>query len=293
MIRHLRRALADIRANRLVNAVTVVTVCLAVVIVCAALLLDLNTRSILEGWQKDTRLMVYLKPGAGASAARLQQTIEAMEGVRACRFVPKDEALQDLQRQLSAPPSLFENLEENPLPDAFEIGLGASSEGWLRANAIAARIGALPEVDAVEYGRKWADLLRTVLKVVQTAGAAVIGLLAVSAVAIVGAMTRLVVYSRREEMEILRLIGAAEGFIRTPFYIGGALQGLIGGGIGLAVLALVFNAVMDRIGEGALPMLPIRFFEWDEMAAVVAGSVLVGWLGAWASLQRSLRSTGA
>jgi cell division transport system permease protein len=289
MIRHVRRALADIHANRFVNAVTVITVSLAVVIVGAALLLYLNTRTVLDRWQQETRLMVYLKPGAAVAVERLQKTIAAVDGVRTFRFVPKEEALQELRRQLPTPSSLLENLEENPLPDAFEIGLETSPEGWVRIDAIAARIGAIAEVETVEYGRKWVDLLQSVLQVVQAAGAAVTGLFALAAVAIVGGTTRLVIYSRREEVEVLRLIGAAEGFIKAPFYIGGVLQGLAGAAVGLAVLQLGFDALTEHLGADALGVLPIRFLDWNEMGAVVAGSALIGWLGAWASLQRPLR----
>jgi len=290
MIRHVGRALADIRANRFVNTVTVITVSLAVVIVGAALLVFLNTREVLDRWQRDTRLVVYLKPGAAPAAERLRRTIEAIDGVRRCRFVPKDEALEELRRQLSAPASLLENLEENPLPDAFEVELEASPEGWVRVEAIAARIGAIPEAESVEYGRKWVDLLRAALQLVQAAGAAAIGLFALSAVAIVGGTTRLVVYSRREEVEVLRLIGATEGFVRAPFYIGGVLQGFAGAAVGLTVLRLGFDALTEHLGPAALGMIPVRFLGWEEMAAVAAGSALIGWLGAWASLQRPLRA---
>lgn len=290
MTRHVKRALADIRANRFVNAVTVITVSLAVVIVGAALLFYLNTRAVLDRWQQETRLMVYLKPGAAPAAERLQKTIASIDGVRSNRFVPKDEALEELRRRLPPPASLLENLEENPLPDAFEVELEASPEGWARVEAIAGRIGAIPEVDAVEYGRKWVDLLRAVLQLVQAGGAAAIGLFALSAVAIVGATTRLVVYSRREEVEVLRLIGATEGFVRTPFYIGGILQGLAGAAVGLALLKLGLNALSEHLGAEALGLPSVRFLGWDEMGALAAGSALIGWLGAWASLRGPLRA---
>jgi cell division transport system permease protein len=291
MIRHVARALADIRANRFVNLVSAITVALVAAIVGAAILLVLNTQGVLEGWQRETRLMVYLKPGAAAAAERLQRSLAAIDGVRTCRFVPREAALQELRERMPGSPSLFENLEDNPLPDAFEVGLGPAADGWAQAAAVASRIAALSEVDGVEYGRQWVDLLQAGLSVVQAAGAVVVALFAFAAVAIVGGTTRLVVYSRRDEVEILRLIGAAERFINAPFYIGGALQGLFGGAIGLGVLALVFDALAGRLGAEALPMLPpVRFFAWQEAAALLAASVLTGWLGAWAALRPPLRS---
>jgi len=285
--RHAKRALADILANRFLNAVTVVTVSLAVLIVGAALLFYVNTRGVLGAWQQETRILAYLRTDAGAAAPSLKRTIEAIDGVRLARFIPREEALQELKAQMPNQASLFEHLEENPLPDAFEIELNPAAEGWERIDAIAERIGALAAVEAVEYGRKWAAALQGIVRVLRSVGAAMIGLFFVAAVSIVASTTRLAIYSRREEVEIMRLVGAAEGFIKAPFYITGLVQGLVGGAAGLAALFGFFNAVMDHIGTGARSgVLPIRFLSVEEMAAVIAGSMLVGGLGAFISLRQ-------
>src|SRR5512143_1696118 len=126
--RHIKRALEDIAANRFVNAVTVATVSLAVLIVSAAFLFFVNTREILNTWQQGTRIMAYLRAGAGPAAGSLKRTIEAIEGVRHARFIARDEALRDLKVQMPHQASLFEHLEENPLPDAFEIELKPAAE---------------------------------------------------------------------------------------------------------------------------------------------------------------------
>jgi len=285
--RHAKRALADILANRFLNAVTVVTVSLAVLIVGAALLFYVNTRGVLGAWQQETRLLAYLRADAGAAAPSLKRTIEAIDGVRLARFIPREEALQELKTQMPNQASLFEHLEENPLPDAFEIELNPAAEGWERIDAIAERIGALAAVEAVEYGRKWAAALQGIVRVLRSVGAAMIGLFFVAAVSIVASTTRLAIYSRREEVEIMRLVGAAEGFIKAPFYITGFVQGLVGGAAGVAALFGFFNAVMGHIGTGARSgVLPIRFLSVEEMAAVIAGSMLAGGLGAFISLRQ-------
>ena len=290
---HAKRAFADILANRFLNAVTVVTVSLAVLIVSAALLFFVNTRGILGVWQQQARILAYLRADAVAAAPSLKRTIEAIGGVRIARFIPREEALRELKAQMPNQASLFDHLEENPLPDAFEIELNPAAEGWERIDAIAERIGALAEIEAVEYGRKWVATLQGIMRVLHAVGAAMIGLFFVAAVSIVACTTRLAIYSRREEVEIMRLVGAAEGFIKAPFYITGLIQGLVGGAAGLAALFGFFNAVMDHIGTGAWTgVLPIRFLSAEEMAAVIAGSMLAGGLGVFISLrQRPERMT--
>jgi hypothetical protein len=153
--RHFKRALEDILANRFVNAVTVVTVSLAVLIVSAAFLFFVNTRGILSAWQQETRIMAYLKVNAGPAARHLKHAIEAIEGVRQARFIARDEALRDLKAQMPHQASLFENLEENPLPDAFEIELKPAAEGWDRINAIAS--GSARSRDRPSIDRKWVE----------------------------------------------------------------------------------------------------------------------------------------
>lgn len=285
--RHFKRALEDIAANRFVNAVTVVTVSLAVLMVSAVLLFFVNTRGVLKAWQQETRIMAYLKTDAGPAARSLARTIEAIEGVRHARFIARDGALQDLKAQMPHQASLFDNLEENPLPDAFEIELKPTAEGWDRIGAIAGRVGALKEIESVEYGRKWVDTLQGIMGVLRTVGVAMIGLFFMAAVSIVANTTRLVIYSRQQELEIMRLVGAAEGFIKTPFYITGLIQGLVGGAAGLSILFALFNVVMDHLEGGAwTAALAIRFLSGEEMAIVVVGSMLVGWLGCFISLRQ-------
>jgi cell division transport system permease protein len=270
-----------------VNAVTVITVSLAALIVSAAFLFLVNTRGTLKAWQQETRIMAYLRTDAGPAARSLARTIEAIEGVRHARFIARDEALRDLKAQMPHQASLFENLEENPLPDAFEIELKPTAEDWNRIGAIAGRVGALKEIESVEYGRKWVDTLQGIMGVLGTVGAAMIGLFLLAAVSIVASTLRLVIYSRQQEVEIMRLVGAAEGFIKTPFYITALLQGLVGGAAGLGILFALFNVVREHLEGGAwTAVLAIRFLTGGEMAAVIAGSMLVGWLGCFISLRQ-------
>jgi cell division transport system permease protein len=288
--RYFKRALEDTLANRFVNAVTVVTIALTVLIVSAAVLLFLNAGDWMNAWQQGTRIMAYLRPEAGGAAPVLQRSIESIEGVRQALFLPRDEALRELKERLEHPASLFENLPENPLPDAFEIQLKASTESWDQIEAIAARVRSLAEVETVEYGHQWVVAVRRVAHLFQTTGLALMGLLLVAAVAIVANTTRLVIYSRQEEVEIMRLVGATERFVKAPFYIEGLLQGLAGALGGLGILFAVYSALTARIAQSGLTgVIPLRFLSLEQLAVISAASMLVGWLGCYVSLKQFLK----
>jgi cell division transport system permease protein len=176
------------------------------------------------------------------------------------------------------------------LPDAFEIQLKPSTASWDQIETVATRILSLTEVEDVEYGRQWVVAVRQVTQLFRTVGLALMGLLLVAAAAIVANTTRLVIYSRQEEVEIMRLVGATEGFIKAPYYIEGLFQGLAGAAAGLAVLFAVFKALVACIEQNGLGgMITLRFLSLEQMAMATAASMLVCWLGCYASLRRFLR----
>jgi len=185
--------------------------CWRFVIVSAAVLFFMNARDLMSAWQQGTRIMAYLRPEASGESPALKRSIESVDGVQQAVFISRDEALRDLQARMPHQDSLFDNLAENPLPDAFEIQLRTSTEGWENIDAIAARISSFGEIEDVEYGRQWVDAVQGVVELFRTVGMAMMGLFFVAAAAIVANTTRLVIYSRREEVEIMRLVGAARG----------------------------------------------------------------------------------
>jgi cell division transport system permease protein len=288
--RHFRRALEDTLANRFVNAVTIMTIALTVMIVSAALLVFLNAGDWMSAWQQGTRIMAYLRPAAGGAAPALRHSIESIEGVHKAQFIPRDEALHDLKARMEHPASLFENLLENPLPDAFEIQLKPSNDSWEQIEAVADRVRSLAEVEDVEYGRQWIVAVRRVAHLFQTLGLALLGLLLVAAIAIVANTTRLVIYSRQDEVEIMRLVGATERFIQAPFLIEGLLQGLIGAVGGIGILFAAFSALAVRIDQNGLAgVVTLRFLSLEQMALITMASMLVGWLGCYVALKQFLK----
>jgi cell division transport system permease protein len=286
-----KRAVEDFRNNRLLNIITLLTISLSILIVSAFILFFINTNEIMNFWKKGLRIMAYLKPELpGSPPPDLTRQIQSISGVETVRFISKNEAFTRLRAQMKRQASLFDNLDENPLPDAFEIRLNAATQTWDKVEYLAAQIEALNEVEEVEYGQRWLGRYTHLFNLFKLTGYAMCGIFFMAAVFIVANTIRLVIYSRRDEIEIMRLVGAAERFIKIPFYFQGLIQGALGAGIGLTVLFFAYLAIVANIEQGWFSgLFQIRFLSPLMSGAIILLSMLVGWMGSYLSLKQYLK----
>ena len=286
-----KRAIEDFRNNRLLNVVTLLTVSLSILIVSAFVLFFINTNEIMNFWKKGVRLMAYLKPDIpDPDLLDLRRQIQAMSGVEDVVFISKEEAYQQLKAQMKRQASLFDNLDKNPLPDAFEIRMTSGTQSWENVEFLATQIESLDEVEEVEYGQKWLGRFTQIFKLFTLTGYAMCAIFFMAAVFIMANTIRLVIYSRRDEIEIMRLVGAAERFIKIPFYIQGLLQGALGACIGLIILFVAFWFMASNIERGFFPgLFNIQFLSPLISGIIVLSSMLVGWLGSYLSLKQYLK----
>jgi cell division transport system permease protein len=294
MGRFYKKAIQDILENRLLNSITVITIALSVLIVSAFVLFFVNASDMMNAWKQGIRVMAYLKSGVSEDeTAKAEEHIRGFYGVQSVRFISKTEALEEIRRQMKRQISLFENLEENPLPNSFEICMTPSSHRMVHLEDLAAAVEALPAVDEVEYGQDWIGRFYHIYNLFKLTGYAMGGLFFMAAVFIVANTIRLVLYSRKEEIEIMRLVGATDGFIKTPFYIEGLILGALGGIIGLGVLFGAYLLILSNMEQGvSSSLLTIRFLTPASFGSLLAGSTIVGWLGCYLSLKQFLARRG-
>ncbi len=291
MYRYWQRALRDIAANKFLNTVTVVTISLSVLIVSAFGLLAVNFGDLIEKWRHGVRILVYLKAETSVENRRLLESrIRRLEGVSGIEFVSKEEGLSRMKARVRSLEAVLADLENNPLPDAFEINPEASALDPGRIEEIVKAIEKMESVEEVSYGRVWLNRISGLMNLFRLAGVAVGALFVVAAVFIVANTIRLVLYSRQQEIEIMRLIGATDRFIKMPFYFQGMIQGLFGGVLGLGVLYGLFRVASASVGE----YLPIgvgggRYFSFLMVSSIAGGAMLAGWIGCYLSLKGFLR----
>ena len=289
----LKKAIKDISDNRLLNGVAVITISLSVLIVSAFGLFLTNANEMIHSWKRGIRIMAYLSPAvSGEQASEMKDKIKTMYGVHEIRFISKTDALSQLRLQLKQQISLLDGLKENPLPNAFEIRLLPATRVKDRLEVLTANIEALDGISDVEYGQKWMDKISSILSLFRFAGFAMGGLFLMATVFIVANTIRLIIYSRREEVEIMRLVGATDRFIKLPFYIEGILQGLLGAILGLGVLYIAYLLITSNIGQGYFGAgFQFRFFTLGTSLAAMLLSMMIGWIGCFLSLNQFLKSS--
>lgn len=287
-----KRAIEDFRNNRLLNVITLLTISLSILIVSAFILFFINTSDIMSFWKKGLRVMVYVKPHIPPSQMpELGRQIKSLKGVKDVRFISKEAALRQLKSQMKRQASLFENLAKNPLPDAFETQLDVNFQSWEKVEALATQIEALQAVQEVEYGQRWLGRITQIFNLFTLAGYIMCGIFFMAAVFIVANTIRLVIYSRRDEIEIMRLVGAAEHFIKIPFYFQGLMQGAIGAVIGLTILLVAYWFMASNIEQETFSgLFTVRFLSPQMAGLIILLSMLVGWFGSYISLKQYLKT---
>ena len=287
-----KRAIEDIFKNRFLNIVTIITISLSILITSAFILFFINTSEIINSWKKGLRIMAYLKPGINnADLTGLKVAIKSLDNVDELRFISKQDALSQLKTQMKHQSSLFENLTENPLPDSIEIRMTASTGSWQKIESLAAQIESLAPVEEVEYGQRWVGRFTHLISLFRLAGYAMGTLFFMAAIFIVANTIRLVIYSRREEVEIMRLVGATDNFIKIPFYIEGLIQGGLGAVIGLVILYISFVFISSNVEQGFFPgLFRFQFLSPSTLGEILLGSMLVGLLGCYISLKQFLKT---
>lgn len=278
-------ALRDLRrAGRVaVSAILLITLSLAAL--GAFWLVSSNIGQATDQWRNRVRIIVFLKRDAStAEGHAVADRVTAMPGVATVRYVSKAEALGTLKQVLGKDASVADQLPVNPLPASLEVtptAEGATPDG---ARALIARLAALPEVDEVGGGSQWIERLAQGRRLLNVVGAGVGAVLALAAILTVTTATTLVLHARRQEMEIMRLVGAPELVVRMPLLLQGMMQGLLGAMIAIWALIGGFTLVGPRLEplvHQTLGIERLTFLRPDNVVALMVAGTVLGGLGGW------------
>jgi Cell division protein len=223
-----------------------------------------------------------------AEVAQTEARLKQNPRVQQFRFVPRDQALQDL-RQSSELADVVDSLPQNPLPDAFIINAKDSTPRSLEA--LRDEIRQWPRVAHVQLDAAWARRLDAALRLGRLLVAILGTLLALALIAITFNTIRLQILTQRDEIEVTKLIGATNGFIRRPFLYFGALQGCAGGIVAWLIVSggvYLLNRNLGELSHVYASLIQLKYLTPDDSLTLLVFPAALGWFGAWLSVGRHL-----
>jgi len=283
----LRQAWASLWRSRVASLFAMVAIALAVIVLGALLLVTWNTQRLVDEWGANAEFSIYLQDGATSEQRGAIEALLDDSGATAGReYVSKAQALTRFRHEFSELASLADAAGDNPFPASLEVRVRPDAEQDGRAASLVQRVLTLPGVADVRYDREWLGRLTTLVRTVRAAGLSVAALMALAAAVTVAAVVRLGLYARRDEIEIMELVGAPLAYIRGPFVAEGFLQGGAGAAAALILLWVVFVAARAWWAAdlaGLLAGAGLEFLPWSLCVDLVIGGMAVGSLGGLAA----------
>jgi cell division transport system permease protein len=282
-----RAAGRGLTGSPVTTGVAIVTIAVALVLVGGFLVVTTNMRALLERAGEDLALTAYLEPSvSGAGARDLADRVALAEQVASVELITKARALERWRARMGGA-GLLEGLAENPLPASLEVRLRPEHRSAEGVRALAEALEGLPGIEEFGRGQQWVESYARALTLVRGLGWGLGGVLAFATLLIVANTIRLAVYARRDELEILALVGASRTFRRIPFLLEGLVQGACGAALALGLVYGLFQLAVPQLGAGLELFLgwsePV-FLSFAEMGLLIADGAALGLLGAASAL---------
>lgn len=250
-----------------------------------------NLSALTQHMQSENEISLFLKLEADAdTVASIKQKLTDHPGIQSHRFVSKEEAWETLQAKSNANPAVLE-LNKNPLPDAFFI-----QAKQLDPQALEALRENLQQTEGVEqavFNADWAKRLAALLALGKKIIYVVAMLLAIALLVIIGNTVRMQILTQKDEIEVSKLIGATNAFIRMPFLYAGVLHGLLGALLAIIMLVstlLIFNHSVGQISSLYNSDFRLPVFNSGLFLAITAIAIVIGWLGSYLAVSRAIRT---
>jgi cell division transport system permease protein len=249
-----------------------------------------NVTRLTERWDRNVQMVVYLEDDVTPERAKvIGQVLEGVPAVERVDYVPPDMAHRRLVESLGSRRELLEDVEAGFLPAALEVRLAGGVREVAAASPVIDKLRRTPGVEEVELLGDWVQRLSALLTALRAAAVALALLVGGACTYIIAGTIKLGMYARREELDVLRLVGATDGFIRLPLVVEGALFGAVGAGLAVGGLYAVYHLgapALERMLSGAALGLELTFFAPPVVGAALAAGLLLGVTGSWLAIGR-------
>ena len=242
-----------------------------------------NIQSGLNDLEARVEIVAFIRDNADYNAVRIaQQELARLPQVREVRYISRAQALELAKQELPEFRTVFAGLDQNPLPASLEIALKPGQRSAEAVKRVADRAAVYPFVEQVSYGQDWLGTVY-LLRRAATAASLVLGVaFAIVAALIIGAAVRMAIFARRDEIVIMRLVGATDGFVRRPFLVEGIVTGMLG-----AVLAVLATwSIYRALSPG---MFTMKWLPDMWVLGIIAAGTILGSLASAVAVRRHLR----
>ena len=288
----LGRAWRGSREHTYLAMVSTGVIAAAVLLAGLYALVVFNLRSAVDGWEKDVNVSAYLVSSISAeSRTAAQSALTTRPEIAAVRYVSAADAQAWMTERMPELVPVFAELGPEALPASLEITMKTGHSGASELAAFAAELKSSGMYDDVDYGQEWVARVHTGIEVFSILGVGLGILITLAALFLVGNTIHLVVFARRDELEIMRLVGATDRYILSPFLVEGAAQGALGASIALGLL-YVSHALLSAKVAMLMPVafgsagLPFLTAPW--LVVLFSAGVGVGAAAAWGAVKRFL-----
>ena len=279
----LEEAWLSLRRSGRSALVSIGTIAIAFTTLGGFLLISVNVQDVLDRWLEAAEMSIYLHDTASEEdRLALEQFLRAQPAVAEVEYVSRERALERFRNDFPELRDVTTGIGENPFPSAFEVRLRAGNGGDAEADSLSSEVAGKPGVSDIRYDRRWLARLNAAITFVRSIGLVIVVLLAVASALTVASVVRLAAHARRDEIEIMQLVGAPLTYVRGPLVLEGVLQGGAGACVAIVGLSVLFAlgrakygaSVSEAVGLGAITFLPV------ELSLILLfGGMLLGSLG--------------
>jgi len=287
----IRQTGRNLRQTWTTQLITCLTVSLSVLIFSFFYLIYLNMLSVGDKLSDNLHLVVYLEDEPGPEMQeQLRLKITQFDQVEKIRFISKEEAYNRFAKQLGDNREILTDMPTDFLPASIEVVPMKTLRSLRQVKLFSEYLATLPGSQKVQYGQQWVERFYSFTQLLSIIVLLSGSLLILTATFMVASTIRLTIFGRQEELELLKLVGATNSYIRTPFLLEGLLQGLAGALLGLSALYTLFQWTTHHIsGAGFFNLLSFTFFPFTIISTIVLLSIILCAVGSYASMQKFLR----
>lgn len=285
---YFKHALNNVVTNRLIHIISIGTIGISLLLFASFLFLFLNLNNWIMDWGQSVSMSVYLKDGIDQrTKEKIESLLKNLPGADLKGFTSKEKAFMDLAEGLGAHSGLLDGLKSNPLPASFELLFRDVNIHEINPGKMKTEIEKIEGVDEVQYSKEVLEKFEGLMYVLKVAGFIIAGFLCLAVLFITTNTIKLTIYSRREEIEIFKLVGATDWFVKIPFLIEGAIQGLLGGLVALSVLFGLYSIFfLKKVHVIGLPVLNIAFLPTEYLGSILLLGLVLGLVGSFIAIGR-------